>query len=463
MTRTPAHWIKKLQKSDKAAYIAMADLIAEDIRTGRLNNRDRLPTLRELADDLGLNYTTVARGYSEARKRGLIDSHVGMGTYVRGVSPSLRLRGGSAAEMTMNLPPEPSDQSLLAHMHDTASGIMGSADLYSLLRYQDFGGTLRERELGAQWLRPYLPDVKVSQVLIAPGIHSVLLALMSMLARPGELVCVESLSYPGIKAIASQLGIQLHPLPMDFDGPIADSFEHACKTLKPKALYCNPTLLNPTTDSISQQRREALVDIALKYSLPIIEDDAYGMLPLKATQTLATLAPDITYYVSGFAKCFGAGLRTAYVASPNERLSQRLAGAMRATTVMASPFTNTLASHWIEDGTVARMLQAVRAECASRFGITEHLLGPFGVQGHAQAFHCWLPLPTECVAAEFSAELRTKGVAVVPSVAFSTDGDPPNAVRICTGGATTIEECERGIQLVVEALKHPVKHNLVTV
>lgn len=387
MTKTPTHWIKKLHKSDKPAYLVLADLIADDIRTGRLSNRDRLPTLRELADELHLNYTTVARGYSEARKRGLVDSHAGMGTYVRGVSPSLRLRGGSAAEMTMNLPPEPADPELLTHLHDTAAGIMGSADLYALLRYQDFGGSVHDRELGAQWLRPYLPDCRATQVLVAPGIHSVLLALLSMLARPGELVCVESLTYPGVKAIAAQLGIQLHPLPMDDDGPIADAFEHACKTLHPKALYCNPTLLNPTTGTISRSRREALADVALRFSIPIIEDDAYGMLPLKPLPSMATLAPGLTYYVSGLSKCFGAGLRTAYVASPNERLSQRLAGALRATTVMSSPLTNLLTTFWIEDGTVGRMLQAVRNECGQRYALADKNLATFGMQGHPQAFH----------------------------------------------------------------------------
>ena len=133
MIKIPTHWARQLQKSDKPAYLLMADLIADDIRTGRLVSRDRLPTLRELANELHLNYTTVARGYSEARKRGLIDSHPGMGTYVRGGSPNVRLRGGSAAEMTMNLPPEPDDPVLLAHLHDTAAGVMARADIFDLL------------------------------------------------------------------------------------------------------------------------------------------------------------------------------------------------------------------------------------------------------------------------------------------------------------------------------------------
>ncbi|MES2530840.1 MAG: GntR family transcriptional regulator, partial [Pseudomonadota bacterium] len=167
-------WQKRLETSDKPAYLLLADLIAEDIRTGRLTARDKLPTLRDLAADLRLNYTTVARGYAEARKRGLIDSRAGTGTFIRGTSPALPLRGGGTAEMTMNLPPEPQDAALIDRMKDSASRLMADTDMYDLLRYQDFGGSVRDREAAMQWLRPRLPDCRLDQMLVCPGIHSVL-------------------------------------------------------------------------------------------------------------------------------------------------------------------------------------------------------------------------------------------------------------------------------------------------
>ena len=153
MNHPVAHWSRRLEASAQPAYLLIADLIAEDVRNGRLSARDRLPTLRELADLLRLNYTTVARAYAEARKRGLIDSRPGMGTFVRGTSPSLPLRGGSGAEMTMNMPPEPADAALLARMHDSAADVLARTDLYDLMRYQDFGGAPDDRRAAVQWLR----------------------------------------------------------------------------------------------------------------------------------------------------------------------------------------------------------------------------------------------------------------------------------------------------------------------
>ncbi len=455
MSKTLHHWRRRLAASDQPAYLLIADLIAEDLACGRLAARDRLPTLRELADDLRLNYTTVARAYAEARKRGLIVSRPGAGSFLRGAGPSLPLRGGSGAEMTMNLPPEPQDAGLLDRLHEGATDLMARADMWALLRYQDFGGTPADRDAAARWLGAFLPGCSAERVLVCPGIHAVLTALISQLARPGELICVESLTYPGVKAIATQLGVHLHALQMDDEGPSAADFEQACKTLKPKALYCNPTLQNPTTCTVSPRRREALVDIALRFSIPIIEDDAYAMLPTVRASPMALAAPDLTYYLSGLSKCFGAGLRTAFVAAPNARQAQRLAGALRATTVMASPITSALATRWLDDGTAAMMLDAVRSESIARQALATKHLQRHHVVAQAEGFHLWLPLASSWSMVEFASFLRMRGVAVVPSVAFSTDGDPPDAVRICLGGQMDRRACEAALALVAETLDHP--------
>jgi DNA-binding transcriptional MocR family regulator len=379
-----------------------------------------------------------------------------MGTFVKGGIRALPIKGGSAAEMTMNLPPEPIDPKLMSHMRESAAQLMSQADVYGLLRYQDFGGTEHDREVAAKWISRWVPDTLAHQVLIAPGIHSVLMALFSMLAKPGDTICVESLTYPGVKAIAAQLGIVIHPIELDSEGPRADIFEYACQTLKPKAFYCNPTLLNPTTQTITHSRRVHLADIALKYSIPIIEDDAYGMLPLVVPKALASIAPELTYYITGFSKCFGAGLRSAFVSSPNERASQRLAGALRATTVMASPITNALTTLWIEDNTADQMLLAIRNECLERQKLVSKYLGSFSIQTAPESFHVWLSLVNNWNAVEFASYLRGKGVSVVASAAFSTLSSPVQAVRICLGGPVGLEQCERHLKMISDTLNNPV-------
>src|ERR1700753_3359986 len=78
-----ADWTPDLATSDKPRYLAIADAIADDIGAGRLTVGDPLPPQRKLAKRLDVDFTTVARGYVEAQKRGLIESKVGQGTFVR--------------------------------------------------------------------------------------------------------------------------------------------------------------------------------------------------------------------------------------------------------------------------------------------------------------------------------------------------------------------------------------------
>ncbi|WP_029001726.1 aminotransferase-like domain-containing protein [Azohydromonas australica] len=451
------HWLARLRGSTLPAYQLIPELIAEDLQQGRLAPRERLPPLRDLALKLELNYTTVVRGFAEARQRGLVASRPGLGSYVRGSFIGLPLRAGTGAEMTMNLPPEIEEHPALRALQDSAAAAIAATPLHDLMRYQDFGGTARDRSLAAAWLRQWVPEAAAERVLVAPGIHAVLLALVSLLVKKGQSLCVEPLVYPGLKAIAAHLNVQLHPLEMDEQGLRPESFEAACRSAPVGALYLCPNLHNPTTATLPIRRRERLADIALRYSVPVIEDDAYGMLPAATPPPLAELAPELTYYISGFSKWLGAGLRTAQVLAPTVATAQRLAGALRATTVMASPFINAVVADWLEQGHGAEVLLAIRAECAWRSALMRERLGALGVCTQPNGFHAWLPLaPAEdgrCVAAGLAASLQSLGVAAVAASAFSTDRQPPEGLRLCLGGALTRDDCGRALQAVAEAVQ----------
>jgi DNA-binding transcriptional MocR family regulator len=455
MDNLPHHWVKRLEESRNPAYLVIPDLIEDDLASGRLRPRDRMPGLRDLATTLNLNYTTVARAYAEARKRGLLDTRAGSGTFVRGRTQTVPLAGGSSVEMSMNMPPEPPDFAL--RLRESAGSIMQAADPFRLLRYQDFGGAAIDRAAGRGWLKSRVPDCDDDTLLVCPGIHSALVALVSQLARPGQTICLDALAYPGIKAIASQLGVKLQALPRDDEGPLPHAFEAFCKTQLPGAFYCNPTIQNPSTLTLSSQRREALADVALRFSVPIIEDDAYGMLSDDAPPSLAMLAPELTYYVTGLSKTFGAGLRVAYLASPTARQAQRVAGTLRATTVMSSPFTVLLATQWINDGTADDMLQAIKAEANARQAIAARALSGFPYAYAPNGFHIWLPVPANCdwSASELALQLRTRGVGAVAGAAFSTDGNPPNAIRLCLGGPQDRSDCRDALEHVAHTLADP--------
>ena len=304
-------------------------------------------------------------------------------------------------------------------------------------------------------MRSYFKGASAENLLIAPAIHSVLAGLVSLLARPGELIRVVSLAYPDIKAIAAQFGVKLFALQLDEDGPNPHDFEKACKHLSPKALYCNPTLMNPTTITTSRARSEALANTALRCGIPIIEDDTYCMLPLSTPTPLAELASELTFYISGFSKCFGAGLRTEFVHAPNPRLAQRLAGAMRATTAMTSPITVALTGHAIVKGTAAAVLTATRDQLMTRQALAQTHLARYGPRAQPEGFHLWLPAISAWRVVEFASYLRSQGVGVVAGAAFCTDGNPPDAVRVCLDGPMSRDECDGALRLIADIMEHP--------
>lgn len=447
-------WSLALRDSGRPAYLAVADAIGEDIHTGRLTAAERLPPLRLVAEHLRLNYSTVARAYAEAERRGLIESRAGRGTFVRTATPRTGVGPSRASlvEMTMNFPPEPADAALLSRMRGSLADLSQTTDPYDLLRYQEAGGTRADREAGVRWLGPLLPGVSPDRVLVCPGVQGGLVAALCMLARPGDVVCCEALTYPGMKAIGAQLGLELLGLPVDAGGIDPDAFASACETYRPKVLYCNPTLLNPTTAMLSRERREALVAIARRHGVAIVEDDAYGRLPSDAPPPLAALAPERTFHLTGLAKYVGAGLRIAYLVAPDNRQAARLATILRATAVMVSPLTAMLATRWIVDGVADSALAAVREASMLRQQMLARHVPAMRLQTHPEAFHAWLSLPAPWTHSGFVDALRTRGIGAVGSDVFAVTEPPPQAVRLCLGGPVDASALDASLAVIAGLL-----------
>ena len=447
-------WIPALSLDGRPRYVAIADAIEADIRSGRLAIADRLPPQRQLAQKLGMDFTTIARGYVEAQKRGLIESRVGQGTFVRAQreeTPARPVWQAGQVDFSMNLPPEPDEPQLLARMRGGLAEI--GANLVDALRYQAFGGSLSDKQAATNWLgrRALVPTH--DRLFVSPGAHPALLAIFTTLMKPGETLLAEGLTYPGVRALAAQLGLNLVGLPMDEDGIDVDALTAACQRLAPKALYLNPTLQNPTTLTVPESRRMAIAAVARRFNLPIVEDDAYGFLPLRAPRPFAALVPELTWHISGLAKCLGAGLRLAYVIAPDARASWPFVAVARASNVMASPLTVALATRWIEDGTADAVLTFIRAETRARQKLVAEILPPGCYRADPGGFHLWLKLPPQWSCSAFVGHTRAAGIGIVASHPFTVEGPPPEAVRICLGGPSQRATVRGALEFIAHSLE----------
>ena len=446
------NWTPVLQGREGPRYLAIADAIGADIAAGRLAPGDRLPPQRELARSIGLDFTTVARGYVEAGKRGLLDAVVGRGTFVRRKA-MVRGEAGprrSRADFTMNMPPEPDDPELLARMREGFASV--ADDLDSLLRYQGFGGSPLDRDAASAWLGRRALAPSQERLFVTPGAHGAMVGIFSLLAKAGETILCEEITYPGVRAICAQLGLRLVGVATDGDGVIPEALDEAIRAESPKAIYLNPTLQNPTTVTIPERRRDEICTLARRRNVPIVEDDAYGFIPTHGPPPLAAFAPDICWHIAGLAKCIGAGLRLAYVVAPDARSAWSFNAAMRALCVMASPLAAAVATRWIDDGTADTILRFIRAESMARERIAARWLEPGTYLSDPLSFNIWLPLRNGWTRSVFVNHVRPTGLGVVPSDAFVAGGAPPEAVRVGLGGPVTRSQIERGLELISHLL-----------
>jgi DNA-binding transcriptional MocR family regulator len=413
-----------------------------------------LPPQRRLAERLGVDFTTVSRGYAEAQARGLVESFVGRGTFVRApaaaAAPQADPRRAREQDLLMNMPPEPDDPELIAAMREGLATV--GANLIPLLRYQSAIGAEQDRAAALSWLalRGMRPDL--DRVAITPGAHATMTAIFCAMTEPGDALLCEAVTYPGLRSIAAKLRLGLVGLPTDPAGILPDALEDAVRTHRPKALYLNPTLQNPTTLTIPAQRRSEIAEVLLRHRLTLIEDDAYGFVPESPPAPLATLAPDLTWHIGGLAKCIGAGLRVAYAVAPDSRAAYLLAQTLRTTAVMPSPLSAALVTRWIEDGTGDRIRRFIRAETVTRQAMAAEALRSFQFESDANAFNIWLRLPEGASRADVMGRMAGCNIGIMPSDAFTVLGQASEHVRVCLGGPISRERLREGLMFMATTL-----------
>ncbi len=453
-------WQPDISRFSGPLYLAIADALAEDIRTHRLEPGMRLPTHRDLAYRLKVTVGTVTRAYAEAERRGLIGGEVGRGTYVRAdlrrlaqIPPRAAntaapaTEDGSFVDFSINLPASQIDDSLLATTLEKIAGRPG------LLDYHHHAGLMRHRRSGADWLAQFGHDVAPERVLVTAGAQHAMTAALGAITEPGDIVLCEYLTYPGLKRLADFLRLRLIGLPMDAAGIDPEAFDLACQRHRPKALYCVNNMQNPTGLVVPMERRQALADIARRHGIKIVEDDVYGfLLGDLAPPPLSRLAPELGHYLTSVSKSMSPGLRVGYLAIPEGAIDS-FALILRSTTWMAAPLTAEIAAEWIADGTGRQLAERHRRQAAQRQQQARALLSDAEFSGHPASFHLWLNLPEPWSADLFSLAAQREGIGVSPAGSFAISRQAPAAIRLCLSAPRAEADFLSGLERIGNLLK----------
>jgi DNA-binding transcriptional MocR family regulator len=442
-------WRPRLDRKAGPLYLGVATAIAHDVQSGRLKPGDRLPTHRELAEQLGVTVTTVTRGYTEAERRGLVRGEVGRGTYV---SPPPFTSTAPLASDQIDL----ATNALLPHQHareltDRLALLVARSTPEYLFSYQPHGGRLDHRAIAAGWLQLRgVPALAATTILTSGAQHAMAVALATLTA-PGDVVLCEEVTYTGMRSLANHLHVRAHPVAMDEEGLIPDALEDAAHESGGRVVYCVPSGQNPTARVMSKQRRAEIVRTAARLELHIVEDDAYGFL-FDGQEPLAAALPDRTFYLTSMSKSLVPGLRVGLLRTPHG-WTDRVTGAVFATTVMLSPLDAAAACASMEDGTAERVMAWKREEIRARQQIARQLLGAL-VTGSPESQHAWLELPVAWPADDFVREARQRGVVITPARDFAVARhDVPNAARVALGAPPNRERLRAGLAILSDVLK----------
>lgn len=439
----------------KSRYKAIVDKFAEMIRSGKILPGSRLPTHRDLSAQEHISLATATRVYSELEAMGLVSGETGRGTFVREIS--LPYGHGidqlavatDVLDLNFNYPALPGQGELL---RDALRQISTAGDIESHLRYQPHAGRLSEREIIAEHLsgRGFKPTAD-NVVIVNGAQHGLTVTAMGLL-RPGDVVAVDALTYPGFKVLAELFHLELIAIPSLTNGPDFSVLRQLCLKRHIRAVYAMPTLHNPLAWVLTHRQRKDLAAIAREHDLLIIEDTAYSYLIRRPPPPIAFYAPERTVYVTGYSKNVATGLRVGAVVCP-EAYRPALERAVRATTWNTPSVMTTLVCNWIQDGTVERFEELKRQDARQRQTVLRDALGDIPCITHPGSYFAWLPLSDESRADRVVKVLMDSHISVSTAEPFCASQTIPQAIRVALG-SVSIENLQKALLKVREAVEN---------
>jgi len=467
-------WTPDLSTHQGPRYIAIADALAGDVAEGRVAPGTRLPPQRELAWKLKVTVGTVARAYAEASRRGLVTGEVGRGTYV--LDTKRRPDGLSVLHQTLTqIHQRPRDDSNVIDMSinrpagdncaeivaDALRQVADSPDLNRLLGYRIDSPWPRHAAAAAQWLAQDGLTVSPDAVILTVGGQQAIVAVMAGLTHPGDTVFTEELTYPGIKRTGALFDRPIEGMPMDAGGMIPEALDAALAQRPGSIVYCMPTRQNPTTITMTLERRHAIIAVARRHRVTLVEDGIYAFIDQAAPPPLTSLAPDCCVYITSMSKAVSPGLRVGFVVAP-EAARPRIAATIAASTMMVPGITAEVASILIENGSALRSADEQRAEAGARMDMARDILGAANCPS-GPSNNLWLTLPPTWRPDAFASETLRRGVMITPAAAFAVTQRIPKAVRVSISAPVDREQLRKGLEIIAGLVREPSDRYSLTV
>ncbi len=349
-----------------------------------------------------------------------------------------------------------------------ASDIVLSKVGATALQYHPTEGFIPLREMIVRYSVRLGLNIGIENVLITTGSQQALDLLGKVFINRGDRVLVESPTYLGALQAWNAYGPEYVAVPFDDDGMQVDALEEALR-MGPKFIYVLPNFQNPTGITLSLERRKALIELADRYGVPLVEDDPYGQLRYDGEHLPPVVGRDGQYrnsvgetshgnviYLSTFSKTLAPGLRLAWVTAPPEVI-RKLVQAKQGADLHTSTLNQMVAYQTAKGGFLDKHIDKIRKVYGERRDVMLEALEEYFPPGvkwtHPQGgMFLWVTLPESMDAAGVLPKAVEKMVAFVPGGPFHANGGGKNTMRLNFSNASP-ELIREGISRLGQVLK----------
>jgi len=259
------------------------------------------------------------------------------------------------------------------------------------------------------------------------------------------------------------LGLKLIGIPGDKDGMIIEELDAVCRQQPVTALYCIPTLQNPTSTILSTKRRQAIAESAGKYHFLIIEDEINRRLVPNPPPLISSIDPERTILIASASKVLASGLRVGFIVSPPD-YRQTMLTMLGATTLLVPPLSFEIFTEWVNNGTAEETVANRMRDARERQKLAGEILGDFSLNAYPTSYFIWLKLPEDWSSSRLTMAAYRRGVSVAPADLFTVNKQSRhNAVRLCLCAANDMNRLEKALKILTGILKGSVLSPTITV
>jgi 2-aminoadipate transaminase len=313
-----------------------------------------------------------------------------------------------------------------------------------------------------QAIADFLPwNVDPEQVLITTGSQQALDLIGKVFLDKGSRLLVEKPTYLG----ALQAFAPMEPVPVgvdsDDEGMLIEDFASQAGSGADKArfAYVLPNFQNPTGRTMSEARRQTLVEKAKELDIPLIEDNPYGDLWYEQEPHLPLAArnPEGVIYMGSFSKVLAPGLRIGFIVAPRS-VYGKLTQAKQAADLHTPSFNQRVVAEVIKDGFLDRHVPTIRAMYKAQRDVMlvalEREMAGLDVQWTRPVggMFLWVKLPAGMDAQALLAKAVERNMAFVPGAPFYADNAEINTLRL-SYVTVSAEQINQGIKSLADAIK----------